>query len=60
MRFQGDGPLCGVLAIANGRHEARGYVGDPKAVLPPNSKGKLDVGGGIGKVFSTSASLIRQ
>ena len=42
VRFQGDGPLNGVLAIANGRLEAKGFVGNPRVTLPPNAKGKLD------------------
>ena len=47
--FRGDGPLRGVLAIANGNLEARGYVGNPQVTLPPNAKGKFDVGAGVGK-----------
>ncbi len=49
VNFQGDGPLRGVLAIANGNLEARGYVGNPAVTLPPNAKGKFDVGQGVGK-----------
>lgn len=49
VNFQGDGPLRGVLAIANGKLEARGYVGNPAVTLPPNAKGKFDVGQGVGK-----------
>lgn len=49
VNFQGDGPLRGVLAIANGKLEARGYVGNPAVTLPPNDKGKFDVGRGVGK-----------
>ena len=49
VNFQGDGPLRGVLAIANGKLEARGYVGNPAVTLPPNERGKLDVGRGVGK-----------
>jgi len=49
VRFQGDGPLNGVLAVANGRLETRGFVGNPRVTLPLNAKGKLDVGGGVGK-----------
>jgi molecular chaperone Hsp33 len=49
VNFRGDGPLRGVLAIANGRLEARGYVGNPAVTLPPNALGKFDVGAGVGK-----------
>ena len=49
VKFAGDGPLRGVFAVSNGRLESRGYVGNPAVTLPPNAKGKLDVGGGVGK-----------
>jgi len=49
VKFDGDGPLRGVLATANGKLQTRGYVGNPACNLPPNAKGKLDVGGGVGK-----------
>lgn len=49
VKFQGDGPLRGVTAIANGRLEARGYVGNPAVELPLNGMGKFDVGGAVGR-----------
>ena len=49
VNFRGDGPLRGVLALANGKLEARGYVGNPAVTLPPNAMGKFDVGAGVGK-----------
>ena len=49
VNFRGDGPRRGVLATANGKLEARGYVGNPAVTLPPNAKGKFDVGAGVGK-----------
>lgn len=49
VKFDGDGPLRGVLAMANGRLESRGHVGNPAVNLPPNAKGKIDVGGGVGR-----------
>uniref|UniRef100_A0A7S4BLH2 Uncharacterized protein n=1 Tax=Chrysotila carterae TaxID=13221 RepID=A0A7S4BLH2_CHRCT len=49
VKFDGDGPLRGVLAVANGMLESRGYVGNPAVTLPPNAKGKIDVGGGVGR-----------
>ena len=49
VNFRGDGPLRGVLAIADGNMRARGYVGNPAVSLPPNAKGKLDVSAGVGK-----------
>lgn len=49
VKFNGDGPLRGVFAVANGALESRGYVGNPAVALPPNAKGKLDVGAGVGR-----------
>jgi len=49
VKFNGDGPLRGVLATANGKLESRGYVGNPNVTLPLNPLGKIDVGGGVGK-----------
>lgn len=49
VKFNGDGPLRGVLATANGKLESRGYVGNPNVSLPLNPMGKIDVGGGVGK-----------
>lgn len=37
-RFAGDGPLGGVFALANGRLEARGYVGNPQMDLDVSVK----------------------
>ena len=37
-----------VAAQANGKLEARGYVGNPSVSLPPNAVGKFDVGAGVG------------
>jgi len=48
VNFNGDGPLRGVMATANGALESRGYVGNPAVRLPPNAMGKLDVGAGVG------------
>mmetsp|Transcript_44021 Transcript_44021/g.109028 ORF Transcript_44021/g.109028 Transcript_44021/m.109028 type:complete len:338 (+) Transcript_44021:138-1151(+) len=48
LRFNGDGPLRGVLAIANGALEVKGYVGNPQVNLPLKPNGKIDVGAGVG------------
>lgn len=48
-RINGNGPLGTVFATANPNGEVKGYVVNPSAELPLKSKGKLDVGGGIGK-----------
>lgn len=49
IRVFGDGPLGGIIADANTEGEVRGYVQNPQIDLPINTRGKLDVGGGVGK-----------
>ncbi|NMG11679.1 Hsp33 family molecular chaperone HslO [Brasilonema sp. UFV-L1] len=51
IRVKGDGPLGGILIDAGLDGTVRGYVENPSVELPPNSKGKLDVGGAVGKGF---------
>lgn len=48
LRVKGNGPLEGILVDAGLDGTVRGYVGNPKVELPPNEKGKLDVGGAVG------------
>ncbi len=51
LQINGDGPLGMMTVVANSLSEVRGYVENPKADLPTNAKGKLDVSGVIGKGF---------
>jgi molecular chaperone Hsp33 len=51
IRVKGDGPLGGILIDAGLDGTVRGYVENPSVELPPNSKGKLDVGGAVGSGF---------
>jgi len=51
LRIKGDGPLGGVMADAGTDGTVRGYVDHPEVELPPNAKGKLDVGGAIGNGY---------
>lgn len=51
IRVRGDGPLGGILVDAGLDGTVRGYVDNPDVYLPPNSKGKLDVGGAVGQGY---------
>ncbi len=48
LQFNGDGPVGSVLCVSDYSGNVRGCVGNPSTELPPNSKGKLDVGGAVG------------
>ncbi|AFY67373.1 Hsp33 family molecular chaperone HslO [Geitlerinema sp. PCC 7407] len=48
IRVKGNGPLGGVLVDAGLDGTVRGYVDNPDVELPPNQRGKLDVGGAVG------------
>ena len=49
LRVAGDGPIGSIIAAADSNGDVRGYVTNPVVELPLNSKGKLDVGGAVGK-----------
>ncbi|MGL5062238.1 MAG: Hsp33 family molecular chaperone HslO [Microcoleus sp.] len=51
IRIKGDGPLGGLMVDAGLDGTVRGYVDNPEVELPPNAKGKLDVGGAIGSGY---------
>lgn len=48
LKIQGDGPIQGLLVTADSHGHVKGYAFDPEVMLPPNSQGKLDVGGSLG------------
>lgn len=48
LKIQGDGPIQGLTVTADSQGNAKGYVFNPEVMLPPNAKGKLDVGGALG------------
>lgn len=48
IKIQGDGPMEGLTVTADAFGNVKGYVFRPEVMLPPNAKGKLDVGGALG------------
>ncbi|MDT8716531.1 Hsp33 family molecular chaperone HslO [Clostridium sp. 19966] len=48
LQVNGKGIAGNVVVTAYSNGNVKGYIGNPSADLPPNSKGKLDVGGIIG------------
>lgn len=51
INVRGDGPIKGITVTADNKGNAKGYAMEPMVLLPANSKGKLDVGGAVGKGF---------
>lgn len=49
LRVSGGGPIGSVICAADFNGDVRGYVTNPIVELPLNEKGKLDVGGAVGK-----------
>ena len=47
IRINCDGPIGGLLVTADRAGHVKGYVHNPDVMLPPNAKGKLDVGGAL-------------
>lgn len=48
LKIQGDGPMKGLTVTGDSHGNVKGYVLNPMVMLPPNEKGKLDVGGALG------------
>lgn len=48
LRINGDGPCGSIVCVGDYKGNVRGYADDMTVELPPNSLGKLDVGGAVG------------
>lgn len=48
LQIKAGGPLHGITVTADSKGNVKGFVGNPKVMLPPNAKGKLDVAGAVG------------
>ncbi len=48
IQIQGSGPAKGLVVTADSKGHVKGYPQTPDVILPPNSQGKLDVGGALG------------
>ena len=48
IKIEGDGPIGGLTVTADSIGDVKGYAYHPEVMLPPNEKGKLDVGGALG------------
>lgn len=47
VKIQCDGPIGGLTVTADAAGNVKGFVNNPAVMLPPNGKGKLDVGGAL-------------
>lgn len=48
LQIKCGGPIKGITVTADACGHVKGYVDNPDVMLPPNTKGKLDVGGALG------------
>ena len=53
LKIQGGGPAKGLTVTADSKGNVKGFPVVPDVMLPPNSKGKLDVGGALAPGFLT-------
>ncbi len=48
LQIKSSGPIRGMTVTADSHANVKGYAVNPSVMLPPNAKGKLDVGGAVG------------
>ncbi len=51
--IKGDGPVGGITVTADSKGGVKGYAVNPEVLIHANEKGKLDVGGAVGRGFLT-------
>lgn len=51
IQIHAGGPVKGMTVTADALGHVKGYANEPQVMLPPNAKGKLDVGGAVGLGF---------
>ena len=49
LKIESDGPIKGMTVVADPEGNVKGYPVEPLVIIPANSKGKLDLGGAVGK-----------
>lgn len=49
IQIKGNGPIGGLTVTADSKGNVKGFVYNPRVMLPANEKGKLDVGGAVGE-----------
>lgn len=49
VQIKGNGPIGGIVVVSNNFPKLKGYVINPNIDMPLNEKGKLNVGGAVGK-----------
>ncbi len=49
VQIKGNGPLGGIVVVADNVPKLKGYVTNPFVDIPLNKSGKLDVGGAVRK-----------
>lgn len=51
LQIRCNGPIGGLTVTADSHGNVKGFVENPDVMLPPNAKGKLDVGGALNLGF---------
>ena len=51
IQIKGDGPLRGITVTADSKGRVKGFTDNPEVLIHANAKGKLDVGGAVGRGY---------